>query len=711
MAALVLAAPVAAQEAAAPLVLGTITVTGNANATEDSPAWTAEIPTTTASGLPVTPRETPQSLSVVTQQQIIDENAQTLTDVLAFSTGITAMQGNGELRYGYYARGSEIRNLQIDGLASWTHWYLRDIAPQENMAMFDRVEIVRGATGLIEGAGDPSASVNLVRKRGTAERRIEGVLNVETWGNVEATGDVAGPLNAEGTVRGRFVASGLAGNGWRDDMEHNDSLLYGAIDADVGDRTTVGLGLAWQAEDIDGYSWGGVPTAPDGTLLPFYDATTASALPWEYSHRTMATAFADVTHDLGAGWTVTARGRVSEGETDMLSSYMFWDEAGTLWRSGGSFDYDNDTLAGDLRVTGPVTLFGRQHDLVFGVNGNRDFTSYDTPSGYEFAIPDPADLGVPDGPRPTPYPGGGYWANYHQEQWGIYGNGRFRLSDALSLFAGGRVSWFESRTEANWGAESYDASGVFTPYVGAIYEIDPTWSVYASYTGIFQPQSALQYGGGYVDPVEGTNAEIGVKAGLLDGAVEATAALFHTEQDNLAVADYGAPCPPGMLPPCWSLPGETVRTQGVEIEVTGAVTPRWNVMAGYTWQNAEFVAGPNEGERYNPAYTPKQLAKLATTYDLAGTFEGVTLGASMQAQSGVYSEGVAWPGNAAYRIEQPGYAVFGAMARYAIDERTALQLTVSNLFDKQYYSAIADPGYGNFFGHGRSAALTLRRLF
>ena len=115
----------------------------------------------------VTPRETPQSVSVVTQQAIIDQNAQTLTEVLDFTTGVTAIQGNGEVRFGYFARGSEIVNMQIDGLASWMHWYMRDINPQ----VFDRVEVVRGATGLIEGAGNPSASVNLIRKRGTGERR------------------------------------------------------------------------------------------------------------------------------------------------------------------------------------------------------------------------------------------------------------------------------------------------------------------------------------------------------------------------------------------------------------------------------------------------------------------------------------------------------------------------------------------------------------
>ena len=534
------------------------------------------------------------------------------------------------------------------------------------------------------------------------------MLDAQSWGNAGVTLDASSPLNDEGTIRGRVIANGVAGNGWRDDMEHDVGLLYGTIDADLGDRTTASLGLAWAMEDIDGYSWGGLPTQPDGAFFPFYDATTASALPWEYSHRRQTQGFVEIEHELDGGWVIVGKGRASEGATDMLSSYMFWNEDDALVRSGGFFDYDNRSYSADVHATGPFRLFGRQHELVVGVSGNRDYTSYDTPEGYEFVIPDPADLGSPDGPGPMPYPDGGYWSDYQRQQWGLYANSRWSVTDQLSLLAGGRVSWFYDRMVADWGEESYDADARFTPYVGAVYDIDPTWTVYASYTGIFMPQSELQLGGGFVPPVEGTNAEAGVKAGFLDGALQASAALFQTD---LAVPDYGAPCPPGQFPPCFNTPGEKVRTQGFEVELTGAVTPRWNILASYTYANAEYVEGPNEGERYDPSYSPAHLGKLTTTYALPGAFEGLTVGAGMRAQSGLYAEGEAWPSLAPFLIAQPGYAVFDAMARYMLSERTAIQLNVENLFDRDYYSAIADPGYGNFKGTGRVATLTLRHLF
>lgn len=707
----VCAASVAAQEAASgSLLLDTITVVGQ-SATEDTGTYISEVPTTTATGLPLSPKETPQSVSTVTQQEVLDQADETLTEALDFATGISALQVNGDARFAYYARGSQVENLQYDGVASWTHFFARDITPQENMAMFDRVEIVRGATGLLEGSGNPSASINLVRKRPADERRVEGVLDAQSWDNAGVTLDASSPLNAEGTLRGRFIANGVTGNGWRDDMEHDVGLLYGTIDADLGDRTTASLGLAWAMEDIDGYAWGGLPTQPDGSFSPFYDSSTNAALPWEYSHRRQTQGFVEIAHELDGGWTVTGTGRASRADATMLSSYMWWNGA-DLMRTGSDIDYDNRSYSADVNAAGPVTLFGRRHELVFGISGTYDASTADTPEGYEFVIPDPADLGTPDGPGPSPLPGGGYWSDYHRQQWGLYANSRWSVTDQLSILAGGRVSWFEDRSDStSWGKESYDADARFVPYLGAVYDIDPTWTVYASYTGIFSPQNALQLGGGLVPPVEGTNAEVGVKAGFLGGALQATAALFQTEQSNLAIPDYGAPCPPGELPPCYNTPGEKVRTQGFELEFTGALTPRWNVSAGYTYANAEFVEGPSEGERYGSETSPRQLGKLTTTYALPGALEGLTVGAGIRAQSGLVSTGEDWMTGVPFRVEQPGYAVFDAMARYALNEQTAIQLNVENLFDRQYYSAIYDTGGGNFMGVGRVATLTLRHLF
>lgn len=703
-----LAMPAAAQDAEDALVLDTITVVGAAATTEGSSSYLSEIPTVTASGLPLTPQETPQSISIVTQQKIIDQNQEMLVDAIELAPGITMSQSAGAVRYFYYARGSSVENRQYDGVANYDHFYASDINPQDNLAMFDRVEIVLGATGLIEGAGEPSASINLVRKRPTAERRFELEADASTWGSGGLTFDASGALNEAGTVRGRFVANGTTGNGWVDDMEHDVGLLYGAVDIDITDQTTLGVGLAYALEDIDGYSWGGLPTQPDGRFIPAYDSKTNAALPWEYSHRRQQIGFVDLTHSLDNGWTFRAAGRASLAKAPLLSSYLYWN--GDLYRSGGYFPtYDVDSYSGDASVRGPVSLFGRTHDLVFGLSGNRVYHTLVQTETYEFVIPDPADLGTPDGPGPSDVPD--YRSDFTREQWGLYANSRWRITDDAAFLAGGRVSWFDQETDQNGSISTYGADAEFVPYLGAVYGISEATTVYASYTGIFNPQSERDISGNFLPPVEGTNAEVGVKALLFDGGVEATAAVFQTDRDNLAVPVPGAPCPPGQFPPCAFEPGGKVRTQGIDLALTGSVTARWSLSASYTYTRSEFVEGENEGERYNPNIYPVHMAKLATAYDLAGPLAGWTLGGAVRAQSEVHLDGEAWTDGTPFRIEQPGYAVVDAMARYAFNERTSLQLNLDNLFDRQYYAGIEDTGFGNFMGKGRSATLTVRHLF
>ena len=702
-----------AQDGAEEATLPTITVNAAATATEGSGAYVAPAPTTTATGLPLSPRETPQSVSVVTNQQITDQNAQTITDVLDFATGLSASQGNGEARWLYYARGFAIDNMQYDGVPNYSHFYSRDINAQENMAMYDRIEIVRGATGLMEGTGSPAASINLVRKRPLDIPRMTLDAQATSYGSAELTFDATRPLNQDGTVRGRFIANGTAGNGYRDDLDPWDGLLYGVIDADLGPNTTASLGLSYQRERIDGYSWGGLPTQEDGGFFD-YDPKTSPSLPWEYSDRTTTIAYLNIDHRLDNGWTLAASGRAGWSEAPMLSSYLFWAPAGNpdcaegeLCRSGGLYNYENDIYALDARASGPVTLFGRSHDLVLGMNGNRDYTHFDSPEAYMIGIPDPLDLGTPDEPGPAPR---GYesWADYRQQQYGLYGAGRFSITDALKVVAGARVSWFRNSSAYPSGESEFSADGEWIPYLGALYDIGD-YTLYASYTEIFQPISNVDPSGQLLNPVTGKSYEVGVKGEFLDGALNASLALFQSEQTGLAESLPPTACDIG-VPSCSTAAGE-VRARGVELEVVGAPTPDWNLSFGYTYADPEYTEGDQSGEGYNTAAYPRHLAKLSTTYRLPGAWKALTLGGAVRAQSELVAEGTGWSNGIPYRIDQPAYAVADLMARYQVSEVTSVQLNVDNIFDKTYYSAISDPGYGNFMGQGRTFAIGLSHTF
>lgn len=711
-AALVLGGAGNAQETE-PFVLDTISVEASGG-TEGTGSYVMTAPTATATGLPLTVLETPQSVSIVTQQQILDQTLLTLQDALAATSGLSTSQANGQGRWRFFARGSEVTNLQFDGIPVRQAWWGQD-ANANATATLDRIEVVRGATGLLEGVGTPSASVNLVRKRPTFDPFLETEASVSSEGNASLTLDGAGPLNEAGTVRGRLVGYGQAGDTFIDDQTMRNGLVYGAIDADLGDRTTAGVGLMVQKDHVDGYPWGGFWTRPDGS---FYDFAPSDqpALDWEYVDRTQTVGYADIEHRLDNGWTLRAAARYALTETDQLSSYAYWTEAETLYRDGVDYDMTEETFAADLRAAGTIGLFGRSHDVAFGANGQRTTARYDALS-YGLDIADPARTDPFEHPRPAIAADAAAWSTDDTvSQWGLYGTARLNLSDRLKVIGGGRLTWYRERDSYVEPAYDIDvtvpndAEAVFLPYVGALYDLTPDWTVYASYTEIFEPQDEIGLDGGSLDPVRGTNVEAGIKGMLLGDRLLVAAALFSTEQDGLPVAVEDATlC---LIPAngCY-LAGERVTTRGFDLEATGAITDRWDVMIGYSHARAEFTEGPNDGQAYGTDTTPLNLLKAATTYRLAGALEGWTVGGSVLAQSALTAEGVGWLSGIPYAIRQPGVAVFDAMTRYQLRDDTEIQLNVTNLFDRTWYSSIGDSGSGNWLAQPRTVSLTLRHTF
>ena len=187
--------------------LSTVTVTAQSDAsgvTEGTGAYTTH-KVRTATKMDLSIRETPQSVSVVTQQQMRDANMQSLDDVTDALPGVTYSKLGTERSY-FYSRGFQITDLQIDGMStSMAESFSADAMSLNNMAIYDRVEVVRGANGLLQGSGNPSAVINLVRKRPTREFQMSAELGAGSWADYRAQLDVSGPLNAAGSVRGRAV--------------------------------------------------------------------------------------------------------------------------------------------------------------------------------------------------------------------------------------------------------------------------------------------------------------------------------------------------------------------------------------------------------------------------------------------------------------------------------------------------------------------------
>ena len=376
---------------------------------------------------------------------------------------------------------------------------------------------------------------------------------------------------------------------------------------------------------------------------------------------------------------------------------------------------DSDRSNIDVNANGSVTMFGRQHELLVGANSITNRANSKQSAFFPaVAIPDIFNFDPYSVPEPDdslyPYTSG---TKTDTRQYGVYSSGRFSLSDPLKLILGARMSWYKTRndslnlvTDTSTTGREISYNHEVTPYAGLVYDLDTTYTLYASYADIFTPQTAqFTKTGEMLDPLVGANYEIGIKGEFLNGDVNASLALFRIDQLNRALEDQSRPCAGAPTTGWCYVAAGKVRSQGLEAEVSGRITPSWNLFAGYTYNETEYLEDRvNQGLPFR-SQTPRHLFKLWNQYRLPMDGGRWSLGSGMNAQSGFYAL------NGAVRSEQSSYAIYKMSLAYQINPKTSLSLVINNVFDKVYYSGIRGVDIGNVYGDPRNAMLTLRMRY
>jgi outer membrane receptor for ferric coprogen and ferric-rhodotorulic acid len=658
----------------------------------------------TATGLGLTLRETPQSVSVVTAQRILDQNLISIADVIENGVGVTVGEID-DVRNEFFARGFEIRNYQVDGVP--TAWTLAGGAGETvaDVSIYERVEIVRGATGLLSGAGDPSASVNLVRKH--ADRADwGGYVNASygSWNTWRVSGDIGGALTSDGSVRVRGVARYEKGESYIDFFKNEKFVLYGVIDADLSENTLLRAGISHQEGKPDAPAWGALPSFYDDGSFAVWDRSKTASASWSFWNTTNQNIFATLSHDFGGGWTITANyNRLKNAQSTELL-YL----SGLVNKATGTIQYSypykdigesvQDSF--DAQLKGKLSLFGRDHDLVLGALHsvqNRDDTTY-------AALSYPSDLQYVNWNGGTfASPGfsttGALGVDERVKQSGIYGALRLNLTDAFKLIGGGRLSSWQTKGVSFGVTSDYGDDNVFIPYVGALYDLTENHRVYASFTKIFQPQGSLDRSFVQLNPLDGKAYEIGLKSGFFNDALQTSIALFRIEQDNVAQPDIIVTPPGGGLPQQTYVAADGTKAEGVELEITGEPVKGWNVNFGFSRFKAKDAAG-------TPINTdqPRNLLKLFTTYTLPVGEQSLVIGGGVNYRSKAFSTGNNPVTGAAFDFQQDGYVLVSLMARYELSENLQLQANVENLFDETYYSQI---GFYSQYRYGAPRNVTI----
>lgn len=661
-----------------------------AGATEGTGSYTADS-VSTATKFELAPREIPQSVSVVTRTQIEDFQLDDINDALETTTGVTVEQVETDRTY-YTARGFDITNFQFDGIGVPQPYGVID--GDIDTAIYDRVVVVRGATGLVSPTGDPSATINFVRKRPTRELRVEVELTAGSWDKRRIEADVAGPLAER--LRGRLVVAHQDKDSYLDRYSHEKTVLYGVLEADVADNTTLTLGHARQENEADSPLWGAPPLFfADGTPTN-YDVSTSTAAEWAFWDGERVSTFLELAHRFGNGWEAKAIASRKEFTENSKLFYVYGTPDLTtpgsdLFAFPSRYDSNTEQTIVDLYATGPFSLAGGTHQLMAGASWSKSELTDVSNFGQGIGTEIPQEQ-VFAGTYPEPsFDAFTMGSNFTDKQVSVYSAARLSVTDALTTILGARVSNIDSEGES-YGVSrttSYDYEVV--PYAGVIYDVSKRHSVYASYTEIFNPQTETDASGNRLDPLEGVNYEIGLKSELFAG-LNSALTLFKTEQNNVA-----EPVP--------SEPGDTrfravdgLTAEGFEIELAGKVLPGLQLAAGYTYLDIENADGSAAR-----TFIPRHLVRTTAAYRLQSVPK-LKVGARVNWQDDTYVQ------TATGRVEQDAYALVGLMARYDFSDNWSANLNVNNLTDEKYYASLywADVTGQGFYAAPRNASVTLR---
>lgn len=466
-------------------------------------------------------RETPQSVSVVTSEQIEQRNLNNIDDILAATPGVTVTKRDSE-RSVYYARGFEITNRQIDGMP------VGDNGPRADSFFYDRVEVVKGASGLTGSTGDPSATINMIRKRPAKELMGSVSSSYGRWNDTRVEADASIPLTKDGSIRSRIMAAYTDKESYMDFYQLKSTAAMAIVEADLSSNTTASVGFQYQDNQPKGSTWGSVPYfSKDGSpiKLPRNFSLTTN---WSSISEKEKTIFTDIQHHFENEWLVKAAVSHSTSDTNIFAAYGgsgFPDPATGaglgIWTQISPYS-ESKKLNVDLYATGPFQFLGRQHDLILGYSGIKTKASsqaVDEYIKYPFQIPNYNEW-TGNLPKPN-YEKTGASTRNTTELFGYYSTLRLNLSDSLKLILGGRYSTYDYKSEA-WPANTETSSAKprhfekFVPYVGVLYDFNETYTGYASYTDMFTPSDNRDRTGAYLDPEVGRSSEVGIKAEFLD---------------------------------------------------------------------------------------------------------------------------------------------------------------------------------------------------
>lgn len=703
--------------AGAAISLDTISVQAEEQSvlTEGKDTYTAAV-TSTGVGAPTLWKDIPQSISTVTSQRIADQNFTQLEEAMQRTTGMVILQ-NDVGRSSIFSRGYEIDQMLVNGLSA----PLSSIyGTQPDLAIFDRLDVLKGPAGLYyggTGAGGnsgPSGIINGILKPATSNYFINGEVTGGSWDYGRAQVDAGGKLNEAGTVRGRVVAAYQDADSFVDYNQNKVWVGYGTLSFDLTENTTLSL-YAWHQER-DMLPFNGLPAINAGggvgQLLNVPRNTFVGAY-WNTFHNETTDYVAELTHAFDNGGEAKASVRYSDRYVDYRYAYG-GSAVSTAAKTYGNFSmqytaakYWETSLSADTHVTMPFQALGQTQQITAGLA----FQSVDT----NLLAPTSTSLsGTYNIYAFNPYAVSNPTTLYNRQtltdptQFGLYGQANLKPLEQVTLLLGGRFAWYDNTSTVTTVNTStggitttnapIDINGEFVPYAGLVVELTKNISAYVSYTDTFTPQFEVDASGDALAPRQGFQYEGGLKGSFFGGALNASAAMFLIRDNNRALATSTANV--------YVAAGET-QVSGYELEISGRLAPGWEVFAGYTYTETEYLtATAAQLATGFSTYTPRNNFNLWTKYEFQDPMlKGLSVGAGIKHLSSFYTT------SGGVTLTAPAYTTVDAQIGYKFNEHFQATLTATNIFDEVYYTRVGSTSLFNFYGEPRAYWLKLSATY
>jgi TonB-dependent siderophore receptor len=644
-----------------------------------------------ATNLPLTIKDTPQTISTIEHDVMRDFATTDVNEALRLGTGITvdAWETN---RTSYSSRGFDIMLTQVDGLGMTNDWGL--VVGQQDTYLFDRIELIRGANGLLTGVGNASGTINYVRKRPLNYDRGEIVARAGSHDLWRAALDYNKVLTDSGAWAARLVVAHEDKDSYLRALHDRRTTVYGVVEGQVGSAGALTLGFTYADSVQRSPMWGSLTLLRADGTQPEFDSSASTSQDWANWDLRSANAFAEYVHTFSADWEakLTYNHRTGDEAVKLFYAYSLSgvlepDNTGLI---GWPYRSDSESSADivDANVVGHVNAFGRRHELILGVAFSKQETyseAYNIVSSPDTTLP------------AFPYAGNVFaepvWGDTYVSSDGdqklvrIYAATRLALTDRLKAIAGlNAIKLKRDGTSIYGGGVNLDneTTEKVSPYAGLTFDLTPNALAYASYSDIFQAQDQRDINGAFLAPMKGVNAELGVKAEWLDRRLLTTVAIFDAKQKGLATeAGFDPVAQQSYYEP------KDVHSRGFEFEVTGRLAANTNLTAGFTRME---LTGPDGNDIYE--WIPRTIVSLRADTRLPA-LPKLKFGAGVRWQSDSFKENGA---------RQDAYLIVNVFAAYELTKNATLRLNVDNLTDEKYLRTVQ---FGAIYGAPRQFSVAL----